>query len=428
MLIIMMLSLLHIIHLSNALLNNILIIPSSSSSSHHKKFLLTQPLSSSLSTLSFLSSYDMEKKHNLKRSSSSSVACYCSLNLNDDDDDNNNLNDNHHSSLLDQNNSNSNLKLNSTQVYSLLSVEELQATCNHYVNNLPLGSLQKEDVMRIYYIMKATINKFHGVEAGKVAEELLKRVIDEINYGHQQYGNGTASSGSIKVSNRLYYRVLDAWAKSEDVGGVLRAEEILLTMERQYQEGNKDVEVTVFGFNCVIDGWARVARKFPCGKAGKRAEALLEWMLELDKLDGKSRQLKPDIITMNSLINAWSKSPAPDAAQRAQNILEYMETCNDDTLKPNDVSYTSVIVGWTNSDDPRAAFNAEVLLHKMEYLASHGHPLVKPNVVTYSAVINAFSKFGNARKAEELLSQIQKHYEEDLDPDMKPNVFTVSID
>ena len=313
---------------------------------------------------------------------------------------------------------------NTSQIYSLLSVEELQATCDHYLN-LPLGSLQRDDVMRIYYIMKAVINKFNGVVAGKASEGLLKRVIDEVDHEYQQKLDG-GSVSEVKVFNRLYYRVLDAWAKSEDVAGVLRAEQILLTMERKYHEGNKDVELSVYGFNCVIDGWARVAHKFPCGKAGKRAEALLAWMIELDKIDGEMRQLKPDIITMNSLINAWSKSPAPGAAQRAQDILDYMETCNE-PLKPNDVSYTSVIVGWTNSDDPNAALKAESLLQRMESLASNGNQLVKPNVVTYSAVINAFSKDGSARKAEQLLSQMQKCYEEDLDPDLKPNVFTVSL-
>jgi len=309
----------------------------------------------------------------------------------------------------------------STQIYSLLGREELKATRDHYLD-LPLGTLQGDDISRIYFMMKAIINKEKGVAMGKAVESLLKRAIDEVNYYI-----GRKEKPAIKITNRLYYRVLDAWAKSESVGGVLRAQEILLNMERKFQQTRDDaIEPTVYGFNCVIDGWARVAHKFGSDESGKRAEALLAWMIQLNELEeGKSRNLKPDLITMNSLINAWSKSSMPNAAQRAQDILDYMEDNQElSGIRPNDVSYTSVIVGWTNSGDPSAAKNAEKILLRMEKLYENGVTVVKPNVVTYSSCINAYSKLGQARRAEELLQRMQSQYEKDGDSELKPNVFS----
>ena len=97
-----------------------------------------------------------------------------------------------------------------------------------------------------------------------------------------------------------------------------------------------------------------------------------------------------------------------------------------DGIEPNDVSYTSVVVGWTNSEDPDAAIKAEKILWRMERLYQSGRELVKPNVITFSAVINAYSKRGDAKKAERLLQKMQQNYEKDMDLCMKPNVFTVS--
>ena len=206
-------------------------------------------------------------------------------------------------------------------------------------------------------------------------------------------------------SDRSIYRpfadsflFLGQWAKSG--GGrpaAERAEEILEWMDRLCKQGNKDVAPDTISFNAVLDAWARSGDR----NAPRRCEQILDHMDELYRAGNHG--VKPDTYTYNTLINAWAKSSMNGAASRAEQVLQVMEKRyrdGDAAFKPNTRTYTSVIDAWAKSSERQAARRCESILNGMikRYEAT-GDDDARPNVHTANAVCNAcaFSKHEDDR-------------------------------
>jgi hypothetical protein len=87
-----------------------------------------------------------------------------------------------------------------------------------------------------------------------------------------------------------------------------------------------------------------------------------------------------------------------------------------------------VINAWAKSGGKGAADEAEKLLAKMQELDEHGDLDVKPNVVTYGAVIDSYAKSGEkgaAARADKLLARMIHLHQ--IDPiknsDLRPNTY-----
>ena len=130
-------------------------------------------------------------------------------------------------------------------------------------------------------------------------------------------------------------------------------------------------------------------------------------------------------MSSSTVIHAWAKSGGKEAAVKAQQLLTNMRRmhqegnsmsqpdtitvcfllgccycANDDSLSLTEQIFTSilqynvVINAWAKSGSKGAAAEAEKLLSEMHRLHEQGDPNVKPNVVTYGAVIDAYAKSG----------------------------------
>ena len=109
--------------------------------------------------------------------------------------------------------------------------------------------------------------------------------------------------------------------------------------------------------------------------AGHRADKILRWM--------EDANVSANAVCYNSAIDAWSRSPDEDAAERAEMLLREMEHQRDlrhskdkhhraqnkkeNSLKPTTVTYTSVITAWSRSNRSDAAERAETVLSDMIY-------------------------------------------------------------
>lgn len=217
------------------------------------------------------------------------------------------------------------------------------------------------------------------------------------------------------------------WAKSG--GGrasAERAEEILEWMDRLCKQGNKDVGPDTISFNAVLDAWARSGDR----NAPRRCEQILDHMDELFRAGNPG--VKPDTYTYNTLINAWAKSSLPGAASRAEQVLQVMEKRyrdGDTTFKPNTRTYTSVIDAWAKSSERQAARRCEAILNGMikRYEAT-GDEDSRPNVHTANAVCNAcaFSKHEDDRKeALEIAFRVFDWLASQLD--LQPDSYTYTI-
>ncbi len=168
--------------------------------------------------------------------------------------------------------------------------------------------------------------------------------------------------------------------------------------------------------NMQIKEIIREARQISRSKTGKHgpsravmAKRILDRLEELDRAD---------TITYNLVINAFAKSSVPDSAKRAQKILTRMQKVYQKQLekaaeeedqvdpdiplvKPNVRTYSTVIDAYSRTSTLEGAEVAQSLLENLRMLhQSTGDEELKPNVISYNSVINAWAKTGTLQGAE----------------------------
>ena len=99
-------------------------------------------------------------------------------------------------------------------------------------------------------------------------------------------------------------------------------------MQEMHDAGNDEVKPDVVTFNSVINAWSKSGEK----DAPIRAEALLQRMKDLAELTGDA-DVMPDVVSFNSAIDAWAKSGDTIAPHRAEQILQRMQDLHDEGLR-----------------------------------------------------------------------------------------------
>jgi len=104
--------------------------------------------------------------------------------------------------------------------------------------------------------------------------------------------------------------------------------------------------------------------------------------------------VKPSVHSFAMTINAWSNVGSETAAHNAEEILkrlleDYDEALEQDTeyakeLKPNNVVFNSVIDAWARSGSNSAGEKAESILLRMEGLSKIKIYDVRPDTITFN--------------------------------------------
>ncbi|KAL3807069.1 hypothetical protein ACHAXA_006661 [Cyclostephanos tholiformis] len=160
----------------------------------------------------------------------------------------------------------------------------------------------------------------------------------------------------------------------------------------------------------------------------QRAERWLQRML-------KSDEIQPDTCSFNSVIHAYANIGkgslgAPDRARRAEDLISQMERfykSGNGNVKADVISYSAVVNAYSKaaSEDGLCATRAMAILQRMEELYEGGDKDVKPNRRTYTSVVNAFARIGAPEVADDLLSKMKKRFEAG-DISLKPDTVCYS--
>ena len=127
----------------------------------------------------------------------------------------------------------------------------------------------------------------------------------------------------------------------------------------------------------------------------------------------------PNSILMSSVINSCAKDPNPMGGDMADELLRRMMQLHEtyptygvSTFAPNVISFTAVIDGWSRRGD---AEKAEAMLDMMTKFD------VKPSIVSYNAVIAAWSRVAKDKKM--AAEHAEKIFQRVLDmPGIEPDV------
>lgn len=153
----------------------------------------------------------------------------------------------------------------------------------------------------------------------------------------------------------------------------------------------------------------------------KRTEELLTEIINENRLEANTHHMNS---AMNSFIRAGNISKAVDLLAKMEE--EYVN--GSETLKPNVVSYTTLMNGWVKSNDPQKSEKATMIFEKMMEMYKSGNKAAEPNFVSYVTLVDCLKISGGveaARQAEKILRSMYQSYQLG-DSDFKPNTQLVS--
>jgi len=166
-----------------------------------------------------------------------------------------------------------------------------------------------------------------------------------------------------------------------------------------------------YNFNIIINALAQTGEEW----AAHACEDILDFMI---RKHGDERSLTPSIETINGCINAWARcSTESDSASRAEAILEKLNLAQTSSglltnVVPDNVSYNTIIrANGANAE------RAEAILDTMaELYESTGDIKIRPDLISYSSVLNAYAKAASrdpnaSSKSEEILNKMVKMQE-----------------
>ena len=339
--------------------------------------------------------------------------------------------------------------------------QDATAAVSSSSSNADTANTIQPNVTTFNAVIDTWVRSQRGREGATRAEELIETMI---HWNAVADGNGLGGNGVVP-DTRSYTLVLDAWArceKNEQTGeAAKRAQDILFNMIRFYRQG-LNVKPNLITFTTCIAAWARCKDAAAPENAEHLFDTLIElyketgdrdfepaaevgnaviaaWARAVHRFDSTDRALaalekltafaKPDIISYNSVLSAYSKA---GMGHKAMEMLKWLESKFEDNasdLQPDIISYNSVLAALAKGREAGATEQAEELLEKMEALARAGKRQVKPNKISYTTVIDAWSHSGipgQEMRAYKLVARMIKSFEEG-DLSIKPDVFVFSV-
>lgn len=218
----------------------------------------------------------------------------------------------------------------------------------------------------------------------------------------------TMSAAGVPPDCTTYNTLLAAWNKSGRQDASSRAANIFARMKQDI-----NVQPDLFTYNIML---------YSCAKAGNAdgAQALFDEMCQ------EKSSVSPDIVSLNTVISAWSRSRRLDAPEQTEKIVECLHEIGGN-LKPNTVTFNSVLGTYVHSRRPDAAQHCERVFNKMIECYNNGNMSTKPDCVTYNLLIHswALSPLESAPDhAESIFVELKRRFEQDGDNRVKPSAKT----
>eukprot|EP00804_Cyclotella_cryptica_P012196 CCRYP_009871-RA/>CCRYP_009871-RA protein AED:0.05 eAED:0.05 QI:118/1/1/1/1/1/6/214/1064 len=200
--------------------------------------------------------------------------------------------------------------------------------------------------------------------------------------------------------------------------------EILNEMIKRSLEGDESVKPDVISFNTVLNAWSKSKKP----TIGAKSAEILHTMQKLSERGDFN--VKPDNVSLTTVINSLIKSSkrTRGAPIQAEAIIQKMDENEDYAFKPDTITYTSLIKCWSESGRPKAASRAEEIIELLHRRYDEGHDECKPDSMAYNVALNAIAKSGvprSAERAEALLQRMKDRFDAG-DVDLAPNTFSFS--
>ncbi len=132
--------------------------------------------------------------------------------------------------------------------------------------------------------------------------------------------------------------------------------------------------------------------------------------------------LHRDTTMFTSLITTLAYSRHPQAAIKAEGYFNEMKAlfeAGDTNCKPNRMTYNAVINAWSRSEDPHALKKARGLLEEMDVLFSSGDTGCSPDVIRFNLLLQVVARSKSEEKAAEAWDILSEIDERGIQPDSR---------
>jgi hypothetical protein len=207
---------------------------------------------------------------------------------------------------------------------------------------------------------------------------------------------------------------ISSWGRRKTIESAGKAEELLERIVEENLAGNASAELTVTLFNSAMDAYSKVGN--PDG-----VQRILQRMHQLRQENTHLVHLQPDVFSMSTLATAWAKSRSPEAAKKAEAILNYMAVRK---MPPNTITYNAVLNALAYGKEVDKALRIEDILKRMQDRSEAGEDC-EPDIYSYQSLIQALSKTplsGSPQKAEQILLFLDEESENGK-KHLKPNSY-----
>ena len=192
---------------------------------------------------------------------------------------------------------------------------------------------------------------------------------------------------------------MDGWAKSRRKNALEQIENFLDRAIDSYNRGNKECKPNQVAYSTLIYTYARSQTVESAEKAERLlreiADEYRKTLREKTQLGRKSHTdlVVPDTQLITAVMDCWQKSGSPEAGQRAEALLNWMIEMTEETgrkdMQPNAYSFASAIAAWARTSTPGKATRARKLLVQMTQMFRDGKIESPPNAYCFTSVINS---------------------------------------
>ena len=278
----------------------------------------------------------------------------------------------------------------------------LEHMINH-PNNDNLHNLQPNTTCLniVLSALATSSNQKNHTEIKTNAVEQAEALFHEMTHTYHQF-----DEQSLNIMLKLYI----------NNNNPAKAQEILYSWSQENNDKYDNIVPDIVSYNTVIHGWALQGKSV-------EAQSLFDNMLAV---------IQPDLYTYNTLISAWVKSMVPPSNHEKEN-QKTQHTCNQrafqhvntlfqnmkevHNIEPDTITLNTCIAAASKADDVKSAYD---YLHQLE-----DDPILQPNIVTYSTILDAHTMPNSIHKSRQqsslekiVLPLIQRMEEHSVSPNV----------
>lgn len=226
------------------------------------------------------------------------------------------------------------------------------------------------------------------------------------------------SLGVCVPNQQLFAVVMSAFAQAGDLDSVRQLWTDLYELdERHVHEKGSSTEAPFRASPAVLNAVVQSFGRAKVPDRAEKAQVLLEAALE------HSRDIV-DRTSFNTLLDVWAGSRNRRNIEAVEALMDFMRQSGGPDLAPDTYTFNALLKALSRSNRRDALNQSRQVLNNMWKSFREDNEMVKPNHVSYSTILFAYSRLatpGEVKEAEKVFEELWNNYYRLNDPELCPS-------